>query len=430
MNESEVSICVVGLGYVGLPLAVAFGRTDYPTYGYELSEKKVELLKKNIDPSEELTEKELTSTKIEYSADPSIIKKANIIIAAIPTPIDKGKVPDLSMVKAASKTIGENISEGAIVVFESTVYPGVTEDICVPILEEASGLKFGEGFTVGYSPERINPGDKEHTIERVTKIVSGSDEETLKILSEVYGTVITAGIYEAPCIKVAEAAKVIENIQRDLNIALINELSTIFHKVGIDTIEVLKAAETKWNFHRYRPGLVGGHCIGVDPYYLTYRAEQLGYHPQIILAGRRVNDEMPKRVTEYVLRGLSKAKHRISGSKVLILGVTFKENVADTRNSKTKDLIQELQSYDIEVHGYDPLVEDETIEKGFGVKPVNDLAQEGPYQAMVLCAPHEAIINDLDTILSHGETPVVFMDIKAMLKETLGANENVHYFSL
>lgn len=426
----DVSICVVGLGYVGLPLAVSFGRTDYPTYGYDLNSKKIEILLKGVDPMGELTEEEMRSSRVEFSDRPEIIQKANVIIAAIPTPVDDQNCPDLEPVKSASRVIGQHLQKGSVVVFESTVYPGVTEEICAPILEETSGLKYGVDFQLGYSPERINPGDKEHTLEKITKIVSASTPETLKLLSEVYGRVVKAGIYEAPSIKVAEAAKVIENIQRDLNIALMNELSIIFHKLGIDTIEVLKAAETKWNFHSYRPGLVGGHCIGVDPYYLTHRAQTLGYQPEIILSGRKLNDSMSKIVAGYVKEGLKRLNRPINSSKVLILGLTFKENVADIRNSKVVDLIHSLQKDGITVVGYDPLISVEVIKNYFGVQGLDELNSFDRFDAMVLASPHKIFENQMQTILKLGKAPLYFMDLKGNWKTFLQDNQEILYQSL
>ncbi|MFA5842617.1 MAG: nucleotide sugar dehydrogenase [Candidatus Gracilibacteria bacterium] len=431
MKKNNRTICIVGLGYVGLPLAVAFGRSPYKTLGYDLNKGKIAFLKKGIDPNGEISEEEMGATQIEFSDHPSIIKKADIIIAAIPTPVDEANIPDLSPLDSASKIIGANLKKGAIVVFESTVYPGVTEEFCAPIIEKTSGLKFGKDFTLGYSPERINPGDKEHTIENIIKIVSGSDAKTLKIVSQAYGSIIKAGIYEAPSMKVAEAAKVIENIQRDLNIGLINELSMIFHRMGIETQEVLKAAETKWNFHHYRPGLVGGHCIGVDPYYLTYKAQELGYHPQVILAARRVNDGMAEQAIEWLVQSLAKHGDQcISKSKVLILGVTFKENVADIRNSKVADLAQALKKYGIEVHAYDPIIKASDIEKYFKVKAVKNLQGEKIYDGIILASPHKEILKQVGALEKIAKNACVFMDIKGILRDQLKNKKNMIYCCL
>lgn len=425
------SICVVGLGYVGLPLAVEFGKTQHPTYGYDISSKKIESLKKGIDLNKELTAEEMASTKVDFSNDPSIIAKARVIIAAIPTPIDQAKRPDLEPVKSASKTIGEHLKKDSIVVYESTVYPGVTEDVCVPILEQYSGLKFGKDFQVGYSPERINPGDREHTLRKIKKIVSGSDRKTLKILCELYGEIVDAGIHPASSIKVAEAAKVIENIQRDLNIGLVNELSMIFKRMGIDTLEVLNAAGTKWNFHPYRPGLVGGHCIGVDPYYLTHKAEEIGFHPQIILAGRRVNDSMAEYMVNLLIQEWVKSGQSLKAGKVLILGLSFKEEVADMRNSKAQEIIDCLRGYHLQVEAYDPIFDKNDIEKNFGVRSITNPPSTASYDAMILFSPHEVILKELPTILSWGKRPLLFFDVKGKARQTISSlADSVFYQTL
>lgn len=429
-EEVFKSICVVGLGYVGLPLAVAFGRTHYPTFGFDISIEKVRALKKCIDLNKELTKEELEGTQVEYSDDPKLIEQADVIIAAVPTPIDDANNPDLTPIMAASKTIGQHIKRGAIVVYESTVYPGLTEEICVPILEKYSGLTFGKDFEVGYSPERINPGDKEHTVQNVKKIVAASTPEALRILSDLYGTVVKAGIHEAPSIKVAEAAKVIENVQRDLNIGLVNELSVIFKKMGINTLDVLEAAETKWNFHKYRPGLVGGHCIGVDPYYLTYKAEKVGHHPQIILAGRRVNDGMAKQVTDYFLQGLILTKRPVYRNKILMLGLTFKENVSDIRNSKAKDVIEILKKSGLDVYAYDPLIEASIIEVVFGVPALESLDTDQRFDGMILFSPHDELIKEMGEVLKLGKDPMVLMDVKSKLQKDIQVRSNILYQTL
>jgi len=339
-------ICIVGLGYVGLPLAAAFGRKER-VLGFDISDKRIAQLKKGIDDTGEV--EDLSGSEIVFSSDPKIISEADFIIVAVPTPITKDRRPDFKYLKSASDVVGKHMQKGAVVVYESTVYPGATEEICVPILEKESGLRYMKDFKAGYSPERINPGDREHTVDKIIKVVSGCDEETLNIVAEIYGRIITAGIHRASSIKVAEASKVIENIQRDLNIALMNELSLIFEKIGIPTREVIEAAGTKWNFHKYYPGLVGGHCIGVDPYYLTYKAQQLGYEPQVILAGRDVNESMVGHIADIVQKNAK-------GPKVLLLGLTFKENVPDTRNSKAFELIRFLRGKGMEAISYDPLV--------------------------------------------------------------------------
>lgn len=357
---TEMVACVVGLGYVGLPLAEAFAE-KISTIGYEIVEAKA----KEIAAT--------TTTPLIVTSAPSMIQKADFVAICVPTPVMKTKEPDLSYVKSAATTVGQNLKPGAIVVLESTVYPGATEEILIPTLEQESGLLCGRDFKVGYSPERINPGDDAHELAKITKIVAGMDEESSDTLSKIYSLVTT--VYSAPDIKTAEAAKVIENVQRDLNIALMNELSIIFHKMGIDTQEVIKAAGTKWNFHQYRPGLVGGHCIPVDPYYLVYKAQELGYHPQVILAGRAINDSMPKHVADMAIKGINEVSKVIKGSKVLIMGLTYKENVADIRESPVGEMAQELKEFGIDVYGYDPLLSSVMIE-GFGVKALDTLDQK------------------------------------------------------
>ena len=345
--NGEEKLSLVGLGYVGMPIAVAFGR-KINVIGYDLNEKKIELYKSGIDPTREVGDDVIKTANVDFTADETRLKEAKFHIVAVPTPVNADHSPDLTPVEGASRTVGRNLTKGSIVVFESTVYPGVTEEICVPIMEKESGLKCGVDFKVGYSPERINPGDKVHRLETIVKIVSGMDEETLDTIAKVYELVVEAGVYRAESIKVAEAAKVIENSQRDINIAFMNELSIIFNKMGIDTKSVLEAAGTKWNFLKFFPGLVGGHCIGVDPYYLTYRAEMMGYHSQIILAGRRINDDMGKYVAENVVKNLIKADIPVKTARVAILGFTFKENCPDTRNTKVIDIVNELREYGIE----------------------------------------------------------------------------------
>jgi UDP-N-acetyl-D-galactosamine dehydrogenase len=348
-------IAVVGLGYVGLPLAVAFGRKQ-PIIGFDIKEGRVRELLEGRDSTNEVDSASLKKTKVEFTADPTRLKEADFIIVAVPTPINNARRPDLSPLEGASRTVGQNLAKGAIVVYESTVYPGVTEDYCAPILEAYSGMKCGKDFFIGYSPERINPGDKVHTLERIVKVVSGQTPEVLEIVAQVYESVVEAGVHRAANIKTAEAAKVIENTQRDLNIALVNELSLIFDRIGIDTLEVLEAAGTKWNFLPFRPGLVGGHCIGVDPYYLTHKAEELGYHPQVILAGRRINDNMGKYVADKTIKRLIQSGVNPNGARIGVLGVTFKEDVPDMRNSKVVDIIEELREYRAHVIVHDPMV--------------------------------------------------------------------------
>ena len=361
-------IAVVGLGYVGLPLAVEFGK-KFETFGLDLSAEKIAAYKNFIDPTGEISSEELKASKhLVCSTDPAILANANFIVVAVPTPVDEVNNPDFTPLIKSSETVGRHIKRGTIVVYESTVYPGATEEICIPIIERLSGLKWKKDFFVGYSPERINPGDKERTLTKIVKVVAGDCDATLKKVSEVYGSIITAGVYAASSIKVAEAAKVIENTQRDLNIALMNELAVIFKKIGIDTMEVLKAAGTKWNFLPFRPGLVGGHCIGVDPYYLTHKAEQLGYHPQVILDGRRINDGMGQFVAEQTVKQMIAANMSINGAKVIVLGMTFKENCRDLRNSKVIDVVRELQGYGCDVIVHDPIADTHECEHEYGIR--------------------------------------------------------------
>jgi len=368
MMTPNSTLAVVGLGYVGLPLAVEFGK-KFPTIGFDISAAKVDAYRKGFDPTREVTPAELkAATHLRMTTDASALRQADFVIVAVPTPVDDAHQPDFGPLLEASATVGRNLKRGAVVVFESTVYPGATEEICVPVIETHSGLQWQRDFFVGYSPERINPGDKEHTLARITKVVSGDSPQTLERVAEVYGAVVTAGVYRASSIKVAEAAKVIENTQRDLNIALMNELALIFHKIGIDTMEVLEAAGTKWNFLPFRPGLVGGHCIGVDPYYLTHKADKLGYHPQVILAGRRINDGMGKYVAEQTVKHMIQSGFPVKGANVLVLGLTFKENCSDLRNSRVIDVVRELQSYGATVHVHDPVADADEARHEYGVE--------------------------------------------------------------
>ncbi len=367
---SDSVVAVVGLGYVGLPLAVEFG-SRYRTLGFDLSQAKVDAYRSGVDPTGEVGTAQLKAAKgLSISTDPASLKEADFIIVAVPTPIDDAHQPDFGPLLGASCTVGRNLKRGATVVFESTVYPGATEEICVPVIERESGMRWKRDFFVGYSPERINPGDREHTLTRITKVVSGDCDRTLERVASIYASIVTAGVYKATSIKVAEAAKVIENTQRDLNIALMNELALIFHKIGIDTTEVLEAAGTKWNFLPFRPGLVGGHCIGVDPYYLTHKADKLGYHPQVILAGRRINDGMGKYVAEQTVKHMIQAGFNVKGADVIVLGLTFKENCPDLRNSRVIDVIRELESYGATVHVHDPVANAEEARHEYGVELV------------------------------------------------------------
>jgi UDP-N-acetyl-D-glucosamine/UDP-N-acetyl-D-galactosamine dehydrogenase len=386
------SIAVVGLGYVGLPLAVEFGK-KVPTVGFDLSEEKVRAYRAHVDPTGEVSPEDLAAAKhFTATTDPKALADADFIIVAVPTPVDDAHNPDFSPLIGASQSVGKHMKRGATVVFESTVYPGATEEVCVPIMERVSGMKWKTDFFVGYSPERINPGDKERTVTKIVKVVSGDTPETLERVAKVYESVITAGVHRASSIKVAEAAKVIENTQRDLNIALMNELALIFHRLGIDTLEVLKAAGTKWNFLPFRPGLVGGHCIGVDPYYLTHKAEKVGYHPQVILAGRRINDGMGKYVAEQTVKEMIRAGFSIRGDDVVVLGLTFKENCPDTRNTRVIDVIQELRSYGANVHVHDPVANAEEAMHEYGVTLTawDDLPKAA---AVVYAVAHAEFVN-------------------------------------
>ena len=412
MKPDEV-IAVVGLGYVGLPLAVEFGKIG-PTIGFDLSTAKVESYKKFVDPAGEVSTEQLRAARhLSVTTDPAALAQADYILIGVPTPVDIAHVPDFGPLISASETIGRHMKDGAVVIYESTVYPGATEEICIPVLEKFSGKKWKEGFHVGFSPERINPGDKEHTLTNVMKVVSGDDQQTLDRVAAMYERVVKAGVHRASSLKVAEAAKVIENTQRDLNIALMNELAIIFDKIGIDTLEVLKAAGTKWNFLPFRPGLVGGHCIGVDPYYLTHKAEMIGYHPQVILAGRRINDGMAKFVAEKTVKSIISAGFQVKGAKVNVIGLTFKENCPDLRNSKVADIVYELQSYGVDVHVHDPVAEADEAQHEYGIalESWNDLPQA---DALIVAVPHKEVLarslTDFQSKLNDGGC---FVDVKS-----------------
>lgn len=387
IKNREEKISLVGLGYVGMPIAVSFAR-KVDVIGFDISKEKIEQYKSGIDPTKEVGNEAIKETTVEFTADEFKLREAKFHIVAVPTPVNADHTPDLRPVESASRTVGRNLTKGSIVVFESTVYPGVTEETCIPILEKESGMKCGEDFKVGYSPERINPGDKVHRLETIVKVVSGIDEESLDIIAKVYELVVDAGVHKAESIKVAEAAKVIENSQRDINIAFMNELSIIFNKMGIDTKDVLKAARTKWNFLNFHPGLVGGHCIGIDPYYLTYKAEQLGYHSQIILSGRRINDDMGKYVAENVVKNMIKADKQIKGATIAIFGVTFKENCPDVRNTKVIDVVNELKEYGINVVIVDPVADKEDLLNLYGLN-LQDIDDVNGVDAVVFAVPHE-----------------------------------------
>lgn len=415
--NKEEKISLVGLGYVGMPIAVAFAKKA-EVIGFDISTEKVELYKKGIDPTKEVGDDVIKDTTVEFTADESKLKEAKFHIVAVPTPVNADHTPDLKPVESASRTVGRNLTKGSIVVFESTVYPGVTEEICIPILEKESGMKCGEDFKVGYSPERINPGDKVHRLETIVKVVSGMDEESLDVIAKVYELVVDAGVHKAESIKVAEAAKVIENSQRDINIAFMNELSIIFNKMGIDTKAVLKAAGTKWNFLNFSPGLVGGHCIGVDPYYLTYKAEQLGYHSQIILSGRRINDDMGKYVVENLIKHLIKADVPVKDAKVAILGFTFKENCPDTRNTRVIDIVNELKEYGLTPMIADPEADADEAKHEYGIvfDSVEDIKD---MDAVVVAVGHDQFLRftqeDFNKMFKEGSNEgKVLLDIKGI----------------
>lgn len=391
IKSREEKISVIGLGYVGLPLAVAFGKKA-DVIGFDINEEKVEYYNNGVDVTKEVGDEELRKSTVNFTSDEVMLRNAKFHIVAVPTPINEDKTPNLNPLIEASKTLGKNLVKGSIVVFESTVYPGVTEDVCIPILEEESGLVCGLDFKIGYSPERINPGDKKRRLENIIKVVSGIDKESLDIIAKVYELVVEVGVHKAESIKVAEAAKVIENSQRDINIAFMNELSIIFNKLNIDTKAVLKAAGTKWNFLNFTPGLVGGHCIGVDPYYLTYKAEQTGYHSQIILAGRKINDNMGKHVAEHVVKSMIEADKHIKGSQVLIMGITFKENCPDVRNTKTIDIINELEEYGIKVLVVDPVANAEEVWSEYKIK-LKDTEDIKNVDAVVFTVAHDEFIS-------------------------------------
>ncbi len=391
LTGRESKLAVVGLGYVGLPLAVHMSG-HFDVIGFDLKSERIQELRNGFDRTLEVTSDALQKSGCRYTDDPEDLAQCRLIIVAVPTPIDDARIPDLSPLRSASATVGRQLRKGACIVYESTVYPGATEEVCIPILEAESGLEFGRDFTVGYSPERINPGDKVHTLDKIVKIVSGSDPATCELLAKVYGKVVEAGIHRASSIKVAEAAKVIENTQRDLNIALMNELSKIFDRIGIDTLEVLDAAGTKWNFLPFRPGLVGGHCIGVDPYYLTFKADALGYHPEMILAGRRINDGMGKHIAERTVKMLIAAGKQVRGARVAVLGITFKEDVPDLRNTKVIDIINELQDYGIEVVVSDPLADPVEARTYYNVE-LQPLSEIHNLDAVVLAVMHRVYLD-------------------------------------
>ncbi len=431
IKSNEESVSLVGLGYVGMPIAIEFAKRGVKVIGFDLNKAKIETYKSGVDPTHEVGDDAIKESTVYFTADETDLKNAKFHIVAVPTPVNDDHTPDLTPVEGASRILGRNLTKGSVVVFESTVYPGVTEDVCVPILEKESGLKCGVDFKIGYSPERINPGDKVHRLNTITKIVSGMDEETLDCVAKVYEIVVDAGVHRAESIKVAEAAKVIENSQRDINIAFMNELSIIFNKMGIDTKAVLEAAGTKWNFLKFFPGLVGGHCIGVDPYYLTYKAEMLGYHSQIILAGRRINDDMGAYVAENCVKSLIAADKAVKGAKVGLLGFTFKENCPDTRNSKIYDIVKELREYGIEPMIADPVADAEEAEKLYGIK-FCDISDVKNMDAVILAVAHDEFAKftmpEIDAMFGSGEK--VLLDIKGILNRKEYENAGYRYWRL
>ncbi|MGE4287701.1 MAG: nucleotide sugar dehydrogenase [Salinivirgaceae bacterium] len=425
IKNKQAKISVIGLGYVGLPIALEFAKKA-SVIGFDIKPERVELMKKGIDPSKELDGSEFNGCDIEFTANAEDIKKAHFHIVAVPTPIDEHNQPDLGPVLAASRTVGKALKKGDYVIYESTVYPGCTEEDCVPILEEFSGLKMGVDFKVGFSPERINPGDKVHTLTTITKVVSGNDAEALENIAQVYELVIKAGVHRAPTIKVAEAAKIIENTQRDVNIALMNELSLIFNRMGINTYDVLEAAGTKWNFLKFFPGLVGGHCIGVDPYYLLYKAKELGYHAKMIDSGRFVNDSMGGYVAKQVVKKIIKQDKNVKDARVLIMGVTFKEDVADIRNSKVVDIVRELQSFSVNVDAIDPHASIEEVKEEYGYEMMT--APNGKYDAVILAVQHKEYQNKSEDyfkslLVGNG----LFVDLKGIYRDKINS---LDYWSL
>lgn len=429
--KHEEKIAVVGLGYVGLPLAVELAKT-YDVIGFDINREKLDIYESGIDVTNEVGDEAIQNTTMTFTDDPKALQDTKFIIVSVPTPINTDKTPNLTPITKASETIGENLTKGSIVVYESTVYPGTTEEVCLPILEEKSGLNFGKDFKLGYSPERINPGDKVNTLTKIVKVVSGSDEEALKEIAALYDSIIEAGIHKAESIKVAEAAKVIENSQRDINIAFMNELSMVFNKMDIHTKAVLEAAGTKWNFLNFTPGLVGGHCIGVDPYYFTYKAEQLGYHSQIILAGRKINDNMGKHVANNIIKSLIKAKINVNEARIGILGLTFKENVADVRNTRVIDIIDELKDYGVDVIVHDPYADPEEVQEEFNLTLAED-NELHDLDCIVLAVPHDAYMlrHTLSSLRDLYRTDRrVLIDIKSVFDKKESEEKGFYYWSL
>lgn len=427
MNQKNNVIGVVGLGYVGLPLALAFGRTKIVTYGFDINKKRISDLKKNLDRTGESSRQEIKNSQVKYTNNPQDIKKCSFIVVAVPTPVTYDNEPDFKPLAQASELVGTHLKKGSIIVYESTVYPGATEEICIPILEKYSGLTYLKDFKIGYSPERINPGDKKNTLQTIIKIVSGSDKPSTQKIAKMYRLICKAGVHIAPNIKVAEATKVIENTQRDINIAFMNELSLIFHKMDIDTKAVLDAANTKWNALGFEPGLVGGHCIGVDPYYLIKKAKSLGFDPNVMLSARTINDGMASFVAGLAKEGLKKINKRTKGSNILILGLTFKENVKDIRNSKIAQTISSLKSQGANVVGYDPMIEMEDISREFGIKSLKRL--EGSFDAVIIATPHKIFQKMAPALVRILTNPGVIVDVKNRFSK-LKNNPNIVYQSL
>jgi len=427
MTNQTTNVAVVGLGYVGLPLAIAFGR-KYPTVGFDIDSRRVDSCRAGSDPNGEVNADGFAqATQLIFTSDIEDLRGSNYFIVAVPTPVDKSNRPELSALSEACRQVGAVISTDSIVVFESTVYPGVTEEVCVPELENASGLRHGVDFHVAYSPERVNPGDREHTLEKITKLVAANDAQVLEKTSSLYGSIIPAGIYKVPQIKIAEAAKVIENTQRDLNIALVNELAIIFGRMGLDTTEVLNAAGTKWNFLPFRPGLVGGHCIGVDPYYLTYKAQVHGYHPQVILAGRRINDGMGKYIAEQTVKTMLSSGVKVYGGSVSILGVTFKENCPDLRNSQVFKIVEELKSYGLKIHLHDPVADPGLAQHEYGAD-LSDWEDLPVSDAIILAVNHRHYVElPKQEYLSKLSSPGVFIDVKSVFERSYFGNEVIQW---
>ena len=419
MDINNSRIAVIGLGYVGLPLLIAFAK-KYPCVGFDIQQDRIRQLKEGVDRTNEMTGEELAAVDVTYTSEAADLKDCNVFIITVPTPIDRQNRPDLTPLQSASRLVGSVLSEGDVVVYESTVYPGATEEVCVPILEDASGLKFNQQFFAGYSPERINPGDKQHRIESIVKVTSGSTPEITSFVDRLYSSIIEAGTHNVTSIKVAEAAKVIENTQRDLNIALINELCIIFEKLGIDTEEVLKATGSKWNFLPFRPGLVGGHCISVDPYYLTHKSQEIGYHPEVILAGRRINDGMGNYIAERIVKLLTQKRIHVVDSRILVMGLTFKENCPDLRNTRVVDVIGDLKEFNTNIDVYDPWVSSEEAEAEYGINIIDE-PETGTYDAVLLAVAHDQFRDlGLETIRSFCKPDHIIFDVKYLFPVDAG----------